>query len=65
MIITPEIRFEEVTGPAKCWKCGDWLGEEDRVFIAQDMVGRPSFDKEQFVYHKPQFCQKCYEKINK
>ena len=63
MIITPEIRFEVFKGPAKCWKCGTWLGEEDTVFIAQDMVGRPSFQKEQFIYHKPQFCQCCYEKI--
>ena len=67
MIMTTEIKFNEKFGPGKCWKCGIKISSIDVVYEAEDMVGRPSFTKIDYgVYPSvPQFCRKCYEKIDK
>ncbi len=57
------IDFEKHFGPAKCWKCGIYIEADVEYYIAKGMMGRPSFDKEQFIQAEPQFCQGCYEKI--
>ena len=61
-----EIEFTEKFGPGKCWKCGSRISSIDVMFEAEDMIGRPSFTKVDYgVYPAiPQFCLKCYEKIN-
>ena len=59
------MEFKEKFGPAKCWKCGIKLSSLDLVYEAKGMTGRPSFTKEQFFEAIPQFCKKCYEKINR
>ena len=67
MLMMDKIKFEEKFGPAKCWKCGVKISSIDVVYEAEGMTGRPSFTKVDYgVYPaKAQFCQKCYEKINK
>ena len=66
MLMMDKIEFEVKFGPGKCWKCGVILSSIEIVYEAEDMVGRPSFTKVDYgVYPaKPQFCGKCYGKIN-
>ena len=58
------MEFKKTKGPAICWKCSIKLSSLDFVYEAESMTGRPSFTKEQFFEATPQFCKKCYEKIN-
>ena len=66
-MIVEKIEFKEKFGPGKCWKCGTKISSIDILYEAEDMVGRPSFTKIDYgVYPSvPQFCRKCYEKIDK
>ena len=59
------MKFEKHMGPAKCWKCGIYIEADVEYYLVLDMVGRPSLDDEQFIQPLPEFCQRCYEKINK
>ena len=52
-------------GPAKCWKCGIYIEEDVEYMLGLDMIGRPSFDSEQFIQPLPEFCMSCYEKLDK
>jgi len=57
------MKVEKIEGPAKCWKCGIHIKSDEYYYTSDSMIGRPSFDKEQFVQVPPQFCEKCHIKV--
>ena len=59
------MKAEKHTGPAKCWKCGIYIEDDIEYMLVLDMIGRPSFDSEQFIQPLPEFCMSCYEKLDK
>ena len=58
-----KIEFKEKFGPGKCFKCGIYIEDDIRMFVASNLSGRPSLTKEQLVMVDPEFCEKCYDKV--
>ena len=59
------MKADKHLGPAKCWKCGIYIEEDVEYMLVLDMIGRPSFDAEQFIQPLPEFCMSCYENLEK
>ena len=59
------VKFKEAIGPGKCTRCGIYIHGDERMWIAENLSGRPSLTKQQKFNYEPQFCQKCYENFNK
>jgi hypothetical protein len=55
-----EIKFKEKFGPGKCSKCGAHIAIIDKMYVATNLTGRPSFRNYQLVMVDPEFCEKCY-----
>ena len=54
------IEFNEKFGPGKCSKCGVYIEDDVKMYVAMNLSGRPSLVKDQLVLIDPEFCEKCY-----
>ena len=45
--MTKGIEFRETFGPGKCSKCGIYIEDDVRMFVAINLTGRPSLVKDQ------------------
>tara|TARA_B100000780_G_scaffold230857_1_gene170624 strand:+ start:2083 stop:2268 length:186 start_codon:yes stop_codon:yes gene_type:complete len=58
-----KIEFTQNLGPGKCSKCGIFIEENVKMFVATNLTGRPSLTKEQLVMVEPEFCETCHAKL--
>lgn len=54
------IEFKEKFGPGKCSKCGVYIEDDVKMYVATNLSGRPSLVKDQLIMIDPEFCEKCY-----
>ena len=59
-----KLEFIEKFGPGKCSKCGTYIEEADKMFVATNLTGRPSLIKDQLVLVDPEFCENCHSKLD-
>ena len=55
-----KIKFKERFGPGKCTKCGIYIEDDVKMYVATNLSGRPSLVKDQLIMIDPEFCEKCY-----
>jgi|TARA_R110000744_G_scaffold263587_1_gene377880 predicted Zn-ribbon and HTH transcriptional regulator len=58
-----KIEFKEKFGPGKCSKCGVYIEDDVRMFVATNLAGRPSLTKDQLLVVDPEFCENCHTKV--
>lgn len=58
-----KIEFVQKFGPGKCSKCGIYIEDNVKMFVATNLTGRPSIIKDQLILIDPEFCEKCHGKL--
>ena len=58
-----KIEFKEKFGPGKCSKCGVYIEDDVRMFVATNLAGRPSLTKDQLLVVDPEFCENRHTKV--